>query len=102
MMNTKKVIEISQNPKFKQLVKTRSRYSWCLTFVMLVMYFGFIYLVAFNKGFLARPVGMGVTTISIPIGLGLILFTVIITGLYVRRANTEFDDLTQEILKESK
>jgi uncharacterized membrane protein (DUF485 family) len=102
MMNTKKVIEISHNPKFKQLVKTRSRYSWCLTLIMLTMYFGFIFLVAFNKDLLAKPLGAGVTTLSIPIGLGLIAFTVAITGLYVRRANTEFDDLTQEILKETK
>lgn len=101
-MNTKKVLEISRNPKFKQLVKMRSRYSWCLTFIMLTMYFGFIFLVAFNKDLLARPLGAGVTTLSIPIGLGLIMFTVLITGLYVRRANTEFDDLTQDILKETK
>ena len=98
----KKALEISRNPKFQLLVKTRSRYSWCLTFVMMFMYFGFICLVAFNKEFLARPIGSGVTTLSIPIGIGMILFTVIITGLYVRRANTEFDDLTQEILKETK
>ncbi len=69
---------------------------------MLTMYFGFIFLVAFNKDLLAKPLGAGVTTLSIPIGLGLIAFTVAITGLYVRRANTEFDDLTQEILKETK
>ena len=98
----KKAIEISKNPKFQKLVKTRSRCSWFLTFVMMFMYFGFICLVAFNKDFLARPIGAGVTTLSIPIGIGMILFTIILTGLYVRRANTEFDDLTQEILKETK
>jgi uncharacterized membrane protein (DUF485 family) len=98
----KKALEISKNPKFQQLVKTRSGYSWFLTFVMMFMYFGFICLVAFNKDFLARPIGSGVTTLSIPIGIGMILFTIILTGLYVRRANTEFDDLTQEILKETK
>ena len=98
----KTALEISKNPKFQQLVKTRSRYSWFLTFVMMFMYFGFICLVAFNKDFLATPIGSGVTTLSIPIGIGMILFTIILTGLYVRRANTEFDDLTQEILKETK
>jgi uncharacterized membrane protein (DUF485 family) len=98
----KKALEISKNPKFQQLVKTRSRYSWLLTFVMMFMYFGFICLVAFNKDFLARPIGAGVTTLSIPIGIGMILFTIILTGLYVRRANTEFDDLNQEILKDIK
>jgi uncharacterized membrane protein (DUF485 family) len=93
--------EISQNPKYLHLVKTRSRYSWTLTYLMLIVYFGFIYLVAFNKDFLAKPLGSGVTTLSIPIGLGVILFTVIITNIYVRRANSEFDDLTQEIVKDA-
>ena len=70
--------------------------------LMMLVYFGFIYLVAFQKDFLARPIGAGVMTFSIPIGLGVIVFTVVITAIYVRRANTEFDDLTQEILKETK
>jgi uncharacterized membrane protein (DUF485 family) len=38
-------------------------------------------------------------TMGMPIGLGVILFTIVITGIYVRRANSEFDDLTEEIKK---
>jgi uncharacterized membrane protein (DUF485 family) len=34
-----------------------------------------------------------------PIGLGVILFTVIITAIYVRRANNEFDRLSEEVNK---
>jgi len=101
-MIDKKSLEISQNPSYLKLVKTRSRFSWALTLVMMFVYFGFIYLVAFNKEFLAKPLGAGVTTLSIPIGLGVIIFTVIITAIYVRRANSQFDDLTHEILKETK
>ena len=100
MNNT--LLKISQNPKYQQLVKTRSLLGWSLTMIMLLVYFGFIYLVAFQKDFLAQTLGAGVTTISIPIGIGLIVFTVIITGLYVRRANSEFDKLTGEILKDIK
>lgn len=92
--------KIAQNPKYHQLVKTRSRLGWSLTMVMLIVYFGFIYLVAFQKEFLAQTLGAGVTTISIPIGIGLIVFTILLTGLYVRRANSEFDKLTDEILKD--
>jgi uncharacterized membrane protein (DUF485 family) len=39
--------------------------------------------------------------LGIPIGLGVIVFTIVITGLYVRRANGEYDRLTAEILKEA-
>ena len=98
----KTLLKISQDPKYQLLVKSRSRLGWSLTLVMLVVYFGFIYLVAFQKDFLSLTIGAGVTTISIPIGIGLIIFTILITGLYVRRANSEFDKLTGEILKDIK
>jgi uncharacterized membrane protein (DUF485 family) len=42
-----------------------------------------------------------VTTLGIPIGMGVIVFTIVITGIYVRRANSEFDALTQDILKDA-
>ena len=43
----------------------------------------------------------GVTTIGIPIALGVIVFTVLITGFYVQRANSRYDAMTREILKET-
>lgn len=101
-MNNKTILEISNNPNYKRLVKVRSTYGWILTFIMLIVYFGYIYLVAFNKDFLSRPLGTGVTTLSIPIGIGLIIFTILLTGIYVRRANSEFDTLNDEILKDLK
>jgi uncharacterized membrane protein (DUF485 family) len=33
--------------------------------------------------------------------MGVIMFTIVITGIYVRRANGEFDALTTEILKDA-
>lgn len=94
--------EIARNPHYKQLVSSRTRYGWLLTAIMLIVYFGYIILVAFNKDFLAQPIGSGVTTLSIPVGLGVIVFTVILTGIYVRRANSEFDKLNDAILKDLK
>ena len=38
-------------------------------------------------------------TVGMPIGLGVIVFTVIITVIYVRRANREFDALTEQIIR---
>ncbi len=92
---------IAANPKYQQLVSTRSRFGWILTILMLLVYYGYIAIVAFNKEFLSQRLGEGVMTIGIPIGLGVILFTIVITGIYVKRANTEFDQLTAEIIKES-
>ncbi|MDD2884764.1 MAG: DUF485 domain-containing protein [Dechloromonas sp.] len=94
---------IRANPKFHQLKNTRNSYGWVMTFAMLIVYYGYIALIAFNKAFLAQPLGPdGVTTIGIPIGVGVIAFTIIITGIYVRRANTEFDALKEQIIEEAK
>jgi uncharacterized membrane protein (DUF485 family) len=57
-------------------------------------------LIAFNKELLARRIGDSVITWGIPIGLFVIVFTIVITGIYVWRANREFDDLTAEIRRE--
>ncbi|MBC7548696.1 MAG: DUF485 domain-containing protein [Polaromonas sp.] len=95
------VARIEANPKYHELRRKRNTFGWLLTALMLVVYYGYIALIAFNKPFLAQPIGAGVTSLGIPIGLGVIVFTVVITGLYVRRANGEYDRLTAEILKES-
>jgi uncharacterized membrane protein (DUF485 family) len=94
------VARIEANPKYHELKRKRSGFGWLLTILMLLVYYGYVGLIAFDKELLARPLGAGVTTLGIPIGLGVILFTVLITGLYVRRANGEYDRLTAEILKD--
>lgn len=95
------VDKIQKNPKYQELRKKRSSFGWFLTLLMMVVYYGYIALIAFNKPFLAQPVGAGVTTLGIPIGMGVIIFTIVITGIYVRRANGEFDQLTKDILKDA-
>ncbi len=92
---------ISENPKFQQLVRGRSRFAWTLSILMLLVYQGFVLLVAFAPGFLAQPlVAGGVTTLGIPIGLGVIVFAFLITGIYVARANGRFDDLNRQLIQE--
>ena len=100
-METDLARRISALPKYQELKRKRSSFGWILTILMLVVYYGFIGLIAFDKAFLARPIGEGVTTIGIPIAFGVIVFTILITGLYVRRANGEYDRITAEILQEA-
>ena len=95
------VDKILRNPKYQELQNKRNSFGWLLAVLMLVVYYGYIALIAFNKPFLAQPMGAGVTSIGIPIGMGVIIFTIVITGIYVRRANSEFDALTKEILKDA-
>jgi len=90
---------IASDPRYQQLKNRRSRFGWLLAVAMLIVYYGFILLVAFNKPLLATRLGEGVTTVGMPLGLGVIVFTIVITGIYVRRANSEYDELTEQITR---
>lgn len=90
---------IASHPKYQELKAKRSSFGWILTWLMMIVYYGFIMLVAYNKELMATKIGSGVTTLGMPIGLFVIAFTIVITGIYVRRANSEYDDLTEEIKK---
>jgi uncharacterized membrane protein (DUF485 family) len=96
------VERVKRDPDYHKLVATRSRFGWTLTWSMMIVYYGFILLVAFNKEFMGSRFGDGVMTWGIPLGLFVILFTVVITGIYVRRANSEYDELTEAIKKKVK
>ncbi len=98
-MDADLVTRIASHPKYQELKAKRTAFGWWLTLAMMVAYFGFILLVAFNKPFLSQRLGEGVMTMGIPIGFGVIVFTVVITAFYVRRANSEFDELTAAIAK---
>jgi len=91
---------IAANPDYQRLKATRSKFGWLLTLAMLVVYYGFILLIAFEKDVLAARIGSGVMTWGIPIGFGVIVFTILITAIYVRRANGEFDALSEKIKAE--
>lgn len=101
-MSDEIVARIRANPKYQELKRRRSGFGMLLSVLMLIVYYGFIALIAFNKEFLGTPLGSGVTTIGIPLGMGVIVFTILITGIYVNRANKEFDALSAEILKEAR
>jgi len=60
-----------------------------------------VLLVAFDKPLLAQRLGSGTMTLGMPIGFGVILFTIAITAYYVVRANAEFDTLSDAIKKEA-
>jgi uncharacterized membrane protein (DUF485 family) len=102
-MKDEDIVErIQKNPKFMQFVSMRNNYSYVLSALMLIVYFGYILLVAFDKQFLAtKIVAGGVTSIGIPMGVGVLVFTIVITAIYVRRANSEFDAIKDEIVKEA-
>ena len=95
------ISQVRANPKFAELVRKRNGLALTLTITVLVIYYGFILLVAFAKGFLATPIGGNLMTFGVPVGIGVIVSAFVLTGIYVRKANAEFDTLTKQIVEET-
>jgi uncharacterized membrane protein (DUF485 family) len=92
---------IRNNPAFAELESSRTRFAWTSAILMLVIYYGFVLLVAFAPGLMGMNVG-GQITLGFPLGLGVILSAIILTGIYVWRANGEFDSLTRKIVESAR
>ncbi len=91
------VPHMRDNPDFKELERTRGQLGRTLTVIMLVIYFGFVLMVAYAPHLMATPV-FGSVTLGFPLGLGVILCAIALTGFYVLRANAAFDTLTRRIV----
>ena len=90
------------NPKFQELVHKRGTFAWTLATIVLVLFYGFFLLVAFNPTLLGQKIAEGsMWPLGYTIELCLFIFFWLTTVIYVRRANGEFDDLTQEMIKEA-
>ena len=101
-MNEELVEKIESNPKYKELISKRNSLGIKLGIFVIVMFYAYILVIAFNKELLATKIGDGVTTIAFPIALAILVISFITTLIYVRRANGEFEDLTNEIKKDVK
>ena len=98
MMDATELARIRNNPAFQELCRKRNSFGWTLAVVMFVIYMTFIFLVAFDHALVAQPIGAGPLTLAFPLGLGVIVIAIVLTGVYVVRANTEFERLTREIV----
>lgn len=100
-MNDSIYKRIEESPRFQELVAKRDRFAWILSAIMLGLYLAFILLIAFEPHLLGTPLSAGSSmTWGIPLGVGLILSAFVLTGIYVKRANGEFDRLNQAVLDE--
>lgn len=95
--------KIQNNPHFQDLVRRRNRFAWSLSIFVLVVYYTYILVIAFKPEVFATPISSdSVISIGIPIGAGIIFMSWVLTGVYIRRANSDFDEITKKIQKESK
>ncbi len=91
--------KIYADPEFHELESKRGRFSWCLAAITIISYFSFILIIAFSPELFAKPISDStVITWGIPVGLFIIILSFALTGIYVFRANSEFDRLSKDIV----
>jgi uncharacterized membrane protein (DUF485 family) len=96
-----RAMRLWNDPRFRDLLRRRDRFAIILTVILSIVYFGFILLIAFDKPLMGAPIAGGTTSIGIVLGLGMILFTLFLTGWYIWRANRDFDVLADQLLAEA-
>ena len=96
-------LQIENRAHYRELVDKRQRFAFILSIIMLIIYVGFILQIAFAPHWLGTPLHAGTSvTRGIPIGIGVIIISFVLTGVYVWRANGEFDRLNKAVLHEVK
>lgn len=101
-MNDELVQRIKNNSKYQELVKKRSGFAVKLAIFVLVMFYAYILTIAFNPTILGMKTGDGVMTIAFPVAAAIIIISFMTTLVYVKRANGEFEDLTNEVKEDVK
>ncbi|MDR1889855.1 MAG: DUF485 domain-containing protein [Zoogloeaceae bacterium] len=84
--------KILAHPQYRQLVKTRTSYAVRLSILMLLVWFGYIALSLFS-------LGAGIFLLA---GAGVIVCALLLTRVYARRADREFDGVMDDMVKELK
>ncbi|XPE42211.1 DUF485 domain-containing protein [Shigella flexneri] len=95
---------IEDSARFRELVEKRQRFTTILSIIMLAVYISFILLIAFAPGlaWVRRSTREDQRHPGIPIGVGVILISFILTGILYLAANRESDRLNNAVLHEVK
>lgn len=94
------IAAVAADPRYSNLVGRRARLGWFLSAIIFFAFVGYLMLIAFDKAALGAPIANGVTSVGIPIGLGLILLAIALTGVYVSHANRHHDRQLATIIEE--
>ena len=93
---------IANDPRYSELVRDRQRFSWTLTTITVVVYSAFVSLIAFDKPLMTRPIAGGATSIGVVLGVLMLIGTVAICAIYVRRANGIYDAAIADLLSDAR
>jgi uncharacterized membrane protein (DUF485 family) len=88
--------DLLESNEFRGLVRRRWRVALLLTLGLFVVYYGFILLVATQRGLLATRIGE-VTTLGIVLGVAVLVLAWLLTAAYVVWANRNYDPEVQRL-----
>lgn len=89
---------MSVDSRLRDLDRARWRIALALTGATVLLYFGFIVLVAFGRPLLARQIVPGLS-LGILLGALVIVASWILTWIYVRWANTVYDPQVRSLME---
>jgi uncharacterized membrane protein (DUF485 family) len=92
--------EILADPSFRELASARAKLRWSLSIVTLIMFFGFIALISSARDALGATVAGSAMPLGLVLVLAMIAMVVTLTGIYVKRSNSRFDELTHALKRE--
>ena len=101
-MSTLSASRILNNPVYRHLITQRDTLAWTLSLCVLVLFYGFILLIAFAPDFLTQPISdTSVIPVGLLMGVGVILASILLTGIYVQQANSKFDPMIEELMRDA-
>ena len=89
-------LHLLDDPDFKDLVARKNTISINLTIATLIIYYGFILLIAFKRDLFGAKTA-GNVTFGVFLGIGVILACFLLTGIYVRWANRNYDAMVDRL-----
>ncbi len=94
--------KIASSAQFNELVRKRNRFAFTLSAIILIVYYAFVLFAATSGSGFATPVAQGsAVVIGLLIGWGIQIFSFLMTGVYVNRANSTFDAMTRAAVREA-
>lgn len=102
-MSDEQIVDrILRQPRYAELVRERSRWTWTIVGIILVVYLGLMLAIAFRPGWLRIPISAdSVVNIGWPLAFGVIVMCWLLMGAYVIRANSRFETLKETILADA-
>lgn len=98
-MDDSQVQRVMNHPDFQNMAKKKTSIGMIFSIITLIVWFGFLLLVGFEPAMFAAPLSSGsMTPVGFYIVIGIMIFVPLITWIYVRKANGEFDTMTRQVI----